>query len=138
MNTFVFLERCNLRNEIKELSFAFGLAILKHHNKLVKQQMFSIASQLLRSGTSVGALYREAQFAQSRADFINKLSIARKECNESIYWLDLLQASGYIENSDYTALSKQAGSLLKILSSIIQSTRNRALISEEKSVIRNP
>jgi hypothetical protein len=50
----------------------------------------------------------------------------------------LLQSSGYIENSDYTALSKQAGSLLKILSSIIQSTRNRALISEEKSVIRNP
>jgi four helix bundle protein len=86
----------------------------------------------------VGALYREAQFAQSRADFINKLSIARKECNESIYWLELLQSTGYIEKSDYMTLSKQAGSLLKILSSIIQSTRNSALISEEKSVIRNP
>ncbi|MFN5296516.1 MAG: four helix bundle protein [Flavobacteriales bacterium] len=127
-----------MKNEIKELSFEFGLTILKHHSKLLKKQMAPLASQLLRSGTAVGALYREAQFAQSRADFINKLSIARKECNESIYWMDLLQASGYIENSDYTALSKQAGSLLKILSSIIQSTRNRALISEEKSVIRNP
>ena len=127
-----------MKNEIKDLSFEFGLAILKHHSKLLKKQMAPLASQLLRSGTAVGALYREAQFAQSRADFINKLSIARKECNESIYWLELLQSSGCIENSDYTALSKQAGSLLKILSSIIQSTRNRALISEEKSVIRNP
>ena len=127
-----------MKNEMKDLSFEFGLAIVKHHSKLLKKQMAPIASQLLRSGTAVGALYREAQFAQSRADFINKLSIARKECNESIYWLELLQSSGYIEKPDYLALSKQAGSLLKILSSIIQSTRNRTLIPEEKSVIRNP
>ena len=127
-----------MKNEIKDLSFEFGLAILKHHSTLLKKQLAPLASQLLRSGTAVGALYREAQFAQSRADFINKLSIARKECNESIYWLELLQSSGYIEKSDYMTLSKQAGSLLKILSSIIQSTRNSALISEEKSVIRNP
>ena len=123
-SSLIVSESCEMKNEIKELSFAFSLGILKHHNKLVKQCMSTLGLQLLGSGTAVGALYREAQYAQSRADFINKLSIARKECNECIYWLDLLHECGFIELMDYTQLSKQAKSLLNLLTAIIQTTRS--------------
>lgn len=113
-----------MTNEIKELSYSFGVRIVRHHSKLVGRGALSLGLQLLRSGTAVGALYREAEFAQSRADFINKLSIARKECNECIYWLDLLHECGFIDLMDYTQLSKQAKSLLKLLTAIIQTTRS--------------
>jgi len=133
-----------MKNEIKDLSYSFGVCIVKYHNKLVGRGVHSLDEQLLRSGTAVGALYREAQFAQSRADFINKLSIARKECNESLYWLDLLRDCGYMELTDHALLSKQAKSLLNLLTAIIQTTRantpkppSRA-IRNPQSAIRNP
>ena len=114
-----------MKNEIEELSFSFGLAILNHHQKLVSRRMAALATQLLKSGTSVGAHYREAQYAESRADFIHKLSIARKECNEAVYWLDLLHTGGYMDSSEYHELSRQAKSIIKIVTSIILTTRSR-------------
>lgn len=115
-----------MTNEIKELSYRFGVAIVRHHSKLVGRGALSLGLQLLRSGTAVGALYREAQYAQSRADFINKLSIASKECNECIYWLDLLHECGFIDLMDFTQLSKQAKSLLNLFTAIIQTARSNA------------
>ena len=111
-----------MKNEIKELSYSFGVGIVRHHSKLVGRGALSLGLQLLRSGTAVGALYREAEFAQSRADFINKLSVSRKECNESLYWLQLLHDTGLIDSSDYYSLSKQAQSLLNLLTAIIRTT----------------
>ena len=111
-----------MKNEIKELSYSFGVGIVRHHSKLVGRGALSLGLQLLRSGTAVGALYREAEFAQSRADFINKLSVSRKECNESLYWLQLLHDTGFIDSSDHYSLSKQAQSLLNLLTAIIRTT----------------
>jgi four helix bundle protein len=124
-----------MKNEIKELSYSFGVGIVRHHSKLVGRGALSLGLQLLRSGTAVGALYREAEFAQSRADFINKLSVSRKECNESLYWLQLLHDTGFIDSSDYYSLSKQAQSLLNLLTAIIRTTRAN---TPKKSPRANP
>ena len=74
-----------MKPDFEKLSYAFALAIIGAYAELRKQKFFELGGQLIRSGTAVGALYSEAKYAQSRADFINKLSIARKECNECLY-----------------------------------------------------
>jgi four helix bundle protein len=78
---------------------------------------------LIRSGTAVGALYSEAKYAQSRADFINKLSIARKECNECLYWLNLLHDSGYLTSDVFLTLHGNGLALLKILTAMIRTSQ---------------
>ena len=78
-------------NPLKEKSFDFAIRIGKLYKFLTNYKTeFVISKQWLRSGTAVGALAREAEHGESKADFIHKLSIAQKECNESIYWLELL------------------------------------------------
>ncbi len=78
-------------NAIRDKSFAFALRIVKLYQYLTEQKKeYVLSKQLLRSGTTIGALVREAQQAESKADFIHKLAIALKEANESDYWLDLL------------------------------------------------
>jgi four helix bundle protein len=85
-------------NILKEKSFSFAIRIVKLYKYLAKEEKeFGLSKQLLRSGTSVGAMTREAEHAQTKKDFIHKLSIAQKEINESIYWLELLKASDYLE-----------------------------------------
>ena len=78
----------------------------------------------MRSGTSIGANIREAENAESNADFIHKLSIAQKECDETCYWLELLNATEYINKSEYDSIYKDATELLKIIRSIIISSKN--------------
>jgi four helix bundle protein len=81
---------------LKEKSFEFALEIISLYKELPEQKKeYVLSKQLLRSGTSVGANRREAQNAQSTADFIHRLSISQKECDESIYWLELLFHSNY-------------------------------------------
>jgi len=78
---------------------------------------------LLRSGTAIGALHREAEQAESKADFIHKLAIAQKECNETIYWLELLQKTDYINHSQFEGINTDAVELIKLLTSIIKTTK---------------
>mgnify|MGYP003552390142 FL=1 len=78
------------RNVIKEKSFEFAKEIVYLYKNLADKKEFVLSRQLLKSGTSIGANIREAEHAQSKADFINKLSISLKEANETEYWLDLL------------------------------------------------
>ena len=79
-------------NILKDKSYIFAIEIVKLSQLLVKDKKeFVLSKQLLRSGTAVGALIREAEFAQSKPDFIHKMSISLKEANETIYWLDLLK-----------------------------------------------
>ena len=76
---------------IDKRSYLFALRIVKAYKYLTKQQNeYVLSKQMLRSGTAIGAMMREAKFAQSRADFISKASIALKESNETLYWLELL------------------------------------------------
>lgn len=82
-----------------------------------------MSKQLLRSGTAIGALVREAEQAESRADFIHKMAIALKEANESVYWIDLLNQSGYIEKNRYESIYPEIIELLKLLTAIIKSSK---------------
>ena len=78
---------------------------------------------MLRSGTSVGALVREAKNAESKADFIHKLGIAQKECDESIYWLELLFETAFLNKEEFTNMATDAKSLLKMIRSAIITTK---------------
>lgn len=82
-----------------------------------------LSKQVLRSGTSVGAMIREAEHAQSKPDFIHKLSIAQKEINETIYWLELLHITNYIVNNIFIKLNDIAIELIKILTTSIKTAK---------------
>jgi len=118
-------------SEIKEnvlltKSHGFALAIIMLY-KLISKNRYELVlpKQILRSGTSIGALVREAQNAESKADFVHKLAIAQKECDETIYWLELLNETGDLVNDQYVPLKNEAESLLKIIrSSILTAKRN--------------
>jgi four helix bundle protein len=82
-----------------------------------------MSKQLLRSGTSIGANVREAKNAQSKADFIHKLSISQKEADETLYWLELLQATDYINKEEFNSINNDGTEVLKLIKSIIISTK---------------
>ena len=109
---------------IDKRSYQFALRIVKAYKYLTKQQNEHVLSkQLLRSGTSIGAMMREAKFAQSRADFVGKASIALKEANETLYWLELLHDSEYIDEKSFNSIHTEADEITAILASIVKSTK---------------
>lgn len=112
---------------IRKLSFEYALDIIKTYKFLTENRKeFILSKQLLRSGTSVGANVREAQNAQSIADFIHKLSISQKECDESIYWLELLNQSNFISDSQFVILTDKAISLLKMIKRAIITSKAKS------------
>jgi len=113
-------------NIIKNKSFTFALQIVKIYKVLqVEKKEFILSKQLLRSGTSIGALVREAEHAESNADFIHKMAIAQKEANETDYWIDLLYQSEYLDEKEYLSITSDIKELNKILASIIISCKNK-------------
>ena len=112
-------------NIIKDKSFSFAIQIIQLNNELVKRKEFVLSKQLIRSGTAIGALIRESEHAQSKADFINKLSIALKEANETLYWLELLVKTDFILEKDFLELSNKNEELIKLLVSIIKTSKSR-------------
>ena len=109
---------------LKDKSFAFGVEIVWICAQLRKEKKeYILNKQILRSGTAIGALIREAEFGQSRADFINKMSIALKEANETEYWLDLLKCTGYIQDDKYTELSVRLKDILYMLIATIKTAK---------------
>jgi len=112
------------QNPLKDKSFQFALKIIKLYTFLSEQKReYVMSKQLLRSGTSIGANIREAQNAQSKADFIHKFSISQKECDETLYWLELLHQSGFLEEKEFKAIHHEANELLKMLRSSILTTK---------------
>jgi len=113
-------------------SFAFAIQIVKASRLLVEHKKeYVLSKQLLRSGTAVGALIREAQNAESKSDFVHKLSIAQKECDETLYWLDLLKETNYLNNEEYLSLRNEAEELLKMLRSSILTTKKNYLNKQQ-------
>lgn len=110
-------------NIVKNKSFAFAVRVVNFYKILIERKEFVMSKQLLRSGTSVGANIREAVNGQSKADFIHKLSISQKECDESMYWLELLKTTNYINEKEFTSMNDDAVELLKIIRSIIITTK---------------
>ena len=105
-------------------SFSFALSIVKLHDDLVRDQKeYIISAQLIRSATSVGANIEEGMAAQSRRDFINKLSISSKEARESNYWLRLLLASEKITENEFEKLHTDLLEVQKMLSSSIATAK---------------
>ena len=112
-------------NVIKTKSFAFAVRVVNVYKFLTSEKKeFVMSKQLLRSGTAVGALYREAEQAESKPDFIHKMGIAQKECNETIYWLELLQATDYLDEKQYNSINADAVELMKLITSIVKTTKN--------------
>jgi four helix bundle protein len=111
-------------NVIEYKTYSFTNRIVKAYRYLTKEQKeFILSKQLLRSGTAIGALVREAKFAQSKADFINKMSIALKEANETKYWLSLLYDNEYIDNPSFQSIFEEAKEVTAILVSIVKTTK---------------
>jgi four helix bundle protein len=114
------------KSVLKDYSFKFAIAIIKLYKNLIESKKeFVLSKQLLRSGTAVGAMIREAQNAESKNDFIHKLAIAQKECDETMYWLELLKEANYIELNEFTKIHDNATSLLKMLRSAILTTKQK-------------
>ncbi|QQS67090.1 MAG: four helix bundle protein [Chlorobiota bacterium] len=114
-------------NIIKNKSFAFALRIVKAYQFLCEQKKeYVLSKQMLRSGTSIGAMVREAEQAESSADFVHKMAIALKEANETEYWIELLEQSNYLEEKISLSLKSDLTEILKLLTSIIKSTKNNA------------
>ena len=84
---------------------------------------YGMLNQVFRSGTAIGALVSEAAYAQSSADFVNKLSIALKECNETLYWLNLLLDTEYISKEQYDSINSDCQELLALLIASIKTTK---------------
>lgn len=107
-------------NILLDKSFAFAIRIVKLYKFLsTEKKEYVLSKQMLRSGTAVGALIREAQNAESKADFVHKLAIAQKECDETSYWLELLKESKYINQIEFESMNENAIELLKIIKSSI-------------------
>jgi four helix bundle protein len=114
------------KETVKEKSFGFALRIVKLYKHLIdNKKEYVLSKQLLRSGTSVGANVREAQNAESTPDFIHKLSISQKECDETIYWLELLHQSEYINEAEFQSILSDAQEILKMLKSSIITSRKK-------------
>jgi len=111
-------------NVIREKSFKFAIRAINLYKVLSNDRKeFILSKQLLRSGTSIGANVREALNAESNADFVHKLAIAQKECDETCYWLELLHETGFINDYEFNSLYNDTSELLKIIRSIILSMK---------------
>ncbi len=114
----------NRENPIATLTKSFALRIIQLEKYLKHEKSeFSISRQILRSGTSVGANVRESIYAQSKADFVNKMSVALKESSETEYWLELLHESGYIDNKSFESIYNDNCKISATLINIIKKTK---------------
>ena len=109
---------------LKDKSYAFAIRVVQLYKHLSStKKEFVLSKQVLRSGTSVGALIREAEFAQSKKDFISKMSISLKEANETVYWIDLLKDTGYLTEEEYSSMNKEITEILKLLVSTVKTAK---------------
>ena len=105
-------------------SYLFGVRIVKMVKFInCSPKEYGMINQVFRSGTAIGALVSETTYAQSAADFINKLSVALKECNETLYWLNILKDTDYLNEQEFESISKDCEELLALLISSIKTTK---------------
>ena len=111
---------------LQEKSFAFAVRVVNLYKYLCREKReFVLSKQLLRSGTAVGALVREAEQAESKPDFVHKLAVALKEANETEYWVLLLLETGYLNADEAESIITDNKECLRLLTSIINTTKQR-------------
>jgi len=111
-------------NVLKKKSYDFSIRIVKLYQYLCKDKKeYVLGKQVLRSGTAIGALIREGEFAQSKPDFINKMSIALKEANETLYWLKILYDTEYIKKEMLESLSTDNEEIIKLLVASVKTAK---------------
>jgi four helix bundle protein len=111
---------------LKTKSYQFAILIVKLSQALVSDKKeYVLSKQLLRSGTAIGSLIREAEFAQSKADFIHKLSVSLKEANETLYWLDLLKDTNYMDKENHQIHYELNKELVAMLVSSIKTVKSK-------------
>ncbi|MEM9544918.1 MAG: four helix bundle protein [Bacteroidota bacterium] len=121
-------------NLIHDKTYRFALKIIYLVNFLQKEKKeFVLSKQLLRSGTAPGALVREAEHAQSKKDFIHKMSIGLKEINETNYWLNLLKDSSLIEEEKFIPIHQDCLEILRIMAKIVKTSKENLKIATEKA-----
>ena len=114
-------------NIIKTKSFNFAIDIVNTYKSIIENKKeYELSKQLLRSGTSIGANIREGLNAQSLKDFIHKFSIAQKETDESLYWLELLKETNYITSDQFERMNEKCLEIMKIISKIIVTSKNKS------------
>ena len=107
-------------------SYDFSIRMVKLNQYLNNEKKeYVLSKQLLRSGTAIGALVAEAQYAQSKADFINKLQVALKEANESKYWIRLLHDTEFLTLQMFESILPDIEALIKMLTSSINTTKEK-------------
>ncbi len=113
------------KNPLKDKSYQFAIRIVKLSQYLQDEKReFVLSKQVLRSGTAVGALIREAEFGQSRADFTSKMSISLKEANETEYWLSLLKDTDFINENQFVNLQSDCKELIAMLVSTVKTSKS--------------
>lgn len=108
-------------NLVLEKSFSFSLKVIAVYKELAEGKEYMLSKQFLRSGTSIGANCEEASAAQTKRDFITKMSIASKEAREVRYWIRLLKASGYMDKEH--SIQNEADELIRILTAIVKTSQ---------------
>ena len=112
---------------LRDKCYLFAIRIVKLSKYLqAERKEFVLSKQVLRSGTAIGALIKEAEFGQSKPDFINKLNIALKEANETEYWLSLLHDTNYLDKSQYKSIAEECTELIKMLVSSIKTLKTKS------------
>jgi four helix bundle protein len=115
-------------------SYDFALRVVRLSQYLIHERKeFVLSKQILRSGTAIGALIREAEFGQSKPDFISKMSISLKEANETHYWLNLLKDSEFLSQKEFESLEKNCLELIKLLVATVKTSK----VSNEKLKTKN-
>lgn len=109
---------------LRNKSFAFAIRIVKLYKYLsLEKKEFVMSKQVLRSGTSVGAMVREAEHSESKADFIHKMAIAQKEINETLYWIELLNKTDYISTPEFESINANAIEIIKMLTATLKTAK---------------
>lgn len=122
---YIFIRLNNMKSVLVEKSEDFAVGIIKFYQKLCDKRHYVIGKQILRSGTSIGANIAEAQFAQSRPDFVHKMSIALKEANETDYWLKILLKSDIISSEENESMHLPLSEITALLISSIKTTKSK-------------
>ncbi|MGK7878497.1 MAG: four helix bundle protein [Crocosphaera sp.] len=115
------------KNTVKDKSFDFAIRMVNLYKYLTSEKKeYVLSKQLLRSGTAIGALVRESEHAESKADFIHKMSIALKEANETEYWILLLYKTEYFDEKAFNSLIHDIVEILKLLTTIIKTAKENS------------